>query len=351
MNSKFVTVCSLVLFAACGAPPPVARAELWRLPIAVRPVAAAGDSSLRGLAAVDAEVAWVGGARGALFRTLDGGRSWQDVAPPDSADCDFRDVEALDRDSALAMVAGQPAKVFRTEDGGCSWRVVLHDERPTAFFDGLAFAGDFGALFGDPIDGAFGVWTTRDAGRTWSAVPAAALPEPLPGEAAFAASGTCIAIGDEPAPVIWIATGGGARARLLRGDPDGTWSAVDLPLCAGDAARGAFSLAVRGAGMLVVGGDYRSPRRSDGSAAYSIDGGASLHEGGGGAGGYRSAVVWVDQDRGLSVGSHGTSWTMDRGFSWRILDVGGGNSLARGRDGSLWRCGDRGSVARIEPAR
>ena len=48
----------------------------------------------RGLDAVSARVAWVGGSAGEVRRTLDGGRSWQIVSPPGSAGLLFRDVEA-----------------------------------------------------------------------------------------------------------------------------------------------------------------------------------------------------------------------------------------------------------------
>ena len=349
MNSKLLAVVSFVVwFGACAALPPGVPTARWRVPITLRPLAAAGSTSLRGLAAVDAQVAWVGGAGGALYRTVDGGSTWQDVAPPDTSACDFRDIEAFGRDRAVVMVAGQPAKLFRTDDGGATWQVVLHDERPAAFFDGIAFAGDFGVLLGDPIDGAFCVWTSRDAGRSWAALPRETLPAPLPGEGAFAASGTCVAVGGPGGDDIWVVTGGGERARLLHGGREGVWGVRDLPLRAGDAARGAFSVAVQGAGMLVVGGDYRVPRRSEGSAAWSTDGAASLHATSGGCGGYRSAVAWLDERRAVAVGSHGTSWTADRGGSWKVLDVGGAHSLARGSDGSLWCCGNGGAVARIE---
>src|SRR5690606_22947047 len=120
-----------------------------------RELARGSNASLRGLCAVDQQVAFCGGAGGTLMRTVDGGATWTDIAPPGSAACDFRDVEAFDRDHVVAMVAGQPARVYRSEDGGSSWRIVHEDPRPAAFFDALAFVGDYGLLFGDAIDGQF----------------------------------------------------------------------------------------------------------------------------------------------------------------------------------------------------
>src|SRR5690349_12960389 len=58
------------------------------------------DQSFRGLDAVDDRTAWVtgesltDGGPGRVFRTTDGGRSWEDVSPPDTGGLKFRDVEA-----------------------------------------------------------------------------------------------------------------------------------------------------------------------------------------------------------------------------------------------------------------
>lgn len=304
------------------------------------------QASLRAIAVVDRDTLWIGGTNGTLLRTVDGGGTWLDVAPPDSARCDFRDLAVFAPDTALAMVAGQPARLYRTEDGGKSWQVVHADVRPTAFFDGIAFDGTHGILFGDPIDGAFCVWTSADEGRTWNPVPAAALPVPLPGEAAFAASGTCVAVtGSASAPTYWVATGGGPRARLLRGHR-GEWRALDVPLRASGTSRGGFGLAVGADGAVLVGGDYGDPRRSDGTAAFAAGDGMVWHSAAGGAGGYRSGAVWLDADTVLAVGSHGTSVSADRGQSWSCVASDGFHSLGIGRDGAVFACGSQGRVAR-----
>jgi photosystem II stability/assembly factor-like uncharacterized protein len=281
------------------------------------------------------------------------------VAPPGTDACDFRDLAAFDRDTAVAMVAGQPARIYRTDDGGATWTIVLADARPEAFFDGFAFAGDAGVLFGDAIDGAFCLWTTRDRGATWTPVPRDALPAPLPGEAAFAASGTCVAIAGEPGHErFWIATGGGPRARVLlgalrpRAEPDGIahCNAVDVPLRAGSASCGGFGLAVDGERVVLVGGDYQAPRQGYGSGACSDDGGATWRPINAGVGGFRSAVAWLDAQRLIAVGSHGTSVSADAGRTWTALD-GGFHCVMRAPDGALWAAGSDGQVATWSPSR
>jgi photosystem II stability/assembly factor-like uncharacterized protein len=236
--------------------------------------------------------------------------------------------------------------VFRTGDGGRSWQVVLADERPAAFFDAMAFAGDFGALFGDPLAGAFCVWTTRDAGRSWQPVAAADLPAPLAGEGAFAASGSCVHVqGPAESATIRIATGGGEVARMLVGTERG-WSSHPVPLRAKAASRGGFGLAVRDAQLVVVGGDFEVMQRRDGTAAWSDDGGVTWTAASGGAGGYRSAAVWSSDRHLIAVGAGGTSVSADGGRSWAIAALEGFHALSLA-DGVVWACGEDGRVARL----
>ncbi len=307
--------------------------------------------SLRGLGALDAATVWVSGAGGEVWRSRDGGESWQAVAPPNAAACDFRDLEVLDADHALVLSAGDVARVDRTTDGGATWRTVLTDTRRGAFFDAMAFTGDHGVLFADPMNGGFCLWTTRDRGATWQPVARDRLPAPLVGEAAFAASGTCVAAFAGPSgPEFVVATGGGERARVLQG-AFGSWRVVDAPMHAGAPSRGGFGLAFAGDHGVVVGGDYAVPTANEGTVARSDDGGRTWQPVAAGAGGFRSAVVWLDDARLLAVGSHGTSVSDDRGRSWRVVDVEGFHALSRAADGTVWAAGADGRVARWVPRR
>lgn len=224
------------------------------------------DVRLRGISAVDADVAWASGQKGTVLRTVDGGAHWRRVDVPGAEALDFRDIEGFDADTAVALSIGpgDASRVYRTHDGGKTWTLVLHNRDPRAFFDCMAFEGQRGWMLGDPVDGRFQVYETRDGGRHWRLMQAG--PQAAEGEAAFAASGTCIAI-VRGAPV--VATGGAvARLHVLS---DGRWVATNASLAAKGEARGYFSVAASGAGAIAVGGDYKA-EAAPGMAASTSSG-------------------------------------------------------------------------------
>ena len=65
-------------------------------------------------------VCWIVGRAGTVFRTVDGGETWEQVRAP--TDTDLVAVEALDGQSAT--VDGIDATSFRTQDGGQSWTEI-----------------------------------------------------------------------------------------------------------------------------------------------------------------------------------------------------------------------------------
>ncbi|MDX3803880.1 oxidoreductase, partial [Streptomyces sp. AK04-3B] len=268
--------------AACGA----ALAVLTALPAHARPAPPAAPhwelkdtgvtARLRGLAAVDRDTAWVAGTQGVVLRTADGGATWRDVSPPGAAGLQFRDVEAFDarRAVVLAIGEGEASRVYRTEDGGTTWTESFRNTDPRAFYDCMTFFDRrHGLAVSDPVDGRFRVLSTGDGGRTWTVLPDAGMPAAQEGDAGFAASGQCLVASG--ARDVWLATGGAARARVLHSSDRGlTWKAADVPVPAGDPARGVFALAFRDRTHgLAVGGDYRADQPSPRAAATTADGG------------------------------------------------------------------------------
>ncbi|MET8806463.1 oxidoreductase [Streptomyces sp. NPDC004546] len=307
----------------------------------------------RGLAAVDRHTAWLAGTGGTVLRTTDGGASWRNVSPPGAADLQFRDVEAFDarRAVVLAIGEGEASRVYRTDDGGATWTESFRNTDSKAFYDCLAFFDRrHGLAMSDPVDGRFRILSTSDGGRSWRVLPPAGMPPALDGEAGFAASGQCL-VTSGPNDV-WLATGGGAHARVLHSADRGlTWTAADTPVPAGDPAKGVFALAFRDRDHgLAVGGDYRPDQASPQAAAVTGDGGRTWAPAATPPPAYRSGAAWLPHSRtvALAVGPTGTDLTTDAGRTWRTIDTGSYDTVDCTPDLSCWAAGEQGRVARLE---
>ncbi|MER5884797.1 oxidoreductase [Streptomyces sp. NPDC001941] len=310
------------------------------------------DARFRGLAAVSRSTAWVAGSRGTVLRTTDGGRGWRNVSPPGASDLEFRDVEAFDarRAVVLAIGEGEASRIYRTEDGGASWTESFRNPDPKAFYDCVTFFDSrHGLAMSDPVDGKYRILSTGDGGRSWRVLPSAGMPAAQPGEAGFAASGQCL-VSSGPRDV-WLATGGGATARVLHSADRGlTWRAAESTIPAGDPARGVFGLAFRGGAGLAVGGDYRAGEPSPRAAAVTRDGGRSWRQSATPPPAYRSGVAWLPYGRSaaLAVGPTGTDLTTDGGRTWRTVDTGSYDTVDCTPDLGCWAAGEKGRVARLE---
>jgi photosystem II stability/assembly factor-like uncharacterized protein len=312
------------------------------------------NAEFRGLAAIDANVVWASGTRGRIARTADGGRTWQVDSIPGTSALDFRDIAAQSATRAWAMSAGpaeqNQAQIFRTDDAA-HWTRQLALTDSGVFLDALAFWDDqHGIAMSDPIRGQLTIFTTDDGGAHWTRVNTSNAPAMLPGEAAFAASGTCLAI--QGNTNVWIATGGGAIARVFRSTDRGrTWSVADTPVQAGTNASGNFSVAFADANHgVVVGGDYTKPRGLSPNVALSDDGGRTWRRPAGNLPqGYMSGAAYVPGTNGrtlVAVGLGGTAVSTDRGESWSMVDTVGYNSVAFSTRNDGWAVGPRGRVAK-----
>lgn len=309
------------------------------------------SESLRGVCAVSRDVAWASGGGGTFLRTLDGGETWECGFVPGAKDLDFRDVHAMDDRTALLLSTGEPAKIFKTHDGGKRWTEQYADDRPGVFFDGMAFFdAKRGIAFSDPIQGSFLLIRTEDGGETWREVPRGSIPPPLPGEAGFAASGTCVCVQGES--LAWFATGGTA-ARVFRSvDKGATWTAVNAPVLSGTPSRGIFSIAFKDARSgVIVGGDYKDPQGKDHNAAWTFDGGETWYPvERSQPKGYRSCVAYFRNGPAfvfITAGPSGSDYSLDLGRTWVNFDRTGFHSLSfAGPCG--WAVGADGRIAKLE---
>ncbi|MFO7692463.1 MAG: hypothetical protein R6V57_05200 [Vicinamibacterales bacterium] len=310
---------------------------------------------LRGVSAPSEKVAWASGNRGTVVRTVDGGATWSRVTVPGSDALDFRDIEAFGPDIAyvLAIGAGDTSRIYKTEDGGRTWALQFTNPDSRAFYDAIAFwDATTGLAMGDPVDGRFTIIRTVDGGRTWTPVPPANIPAALPGDGAFAASGTCLVVrGSRHA---WFGSGGAARARVFRSADQGlTWAVSDTPIMAGNASSGVFSLAFSDAEHgIAVGGDYRLERESGDNLALTIDGGKTWALAGGTRlRGFRSAVASVPGSKGqrlIAAGPGGTDASDDGGRTWTPLGDEGFHALGIPPSGAAaWAVGEQGRIAKL----
>ena len=310
-------------------------------------------AQFRGLAPVSDRVAWVAGTAGTVLRTVDGGRTWQQVGPPAAAGLQFRDIEAFDARHAVALTIGEgtDSRIFATADGGRSWTETFRNDEPTAFYDCLTFTDRrHGLALSDPVGGKFRILATADGGRSWAVRPTTGMPDALPGEFAFAASGTCLVSADRwGAGRAWFATGGAERARVFSTTNGGrTWRVTDSPLPSGPSA-GIYSLAFRDPWHgIAVGGDYAVPASAPDGSATTRDGGRTWTTSAVVPGEYRSGVDWVGAGPvALTVGPTGSDISTDGGRTWQRFDTGSFDAVLCAADRSCWASGTQGRVAKL----
>jgi photosystem II stability/assembly factor-like uncharacterized protein len=312
------------------------------------------NAEFRGLVAVSPSIVWASGTRGRVARTTDGGTTWRVDSIPDATRLDFRDVFASSDTRAWAMSAGLAdsgqARIFATVDG-MHWTKQFETAQKGVFLDAISFwDNQHGIAMSDPVDGKLFLIATDDGGKTWTHLDTDNAPRVLPNEAAFAASGTCLAV--QGTSNVWIATGGGERARVFRSTDRGrTWSVADTPLHAGNSASGAFSVAFSDAQHgVVVGGEYSKPKLAAVNVALSDDGGKTWRQAKGPLpAGYMSGVAIIPGTRGRSmvaVGLAGTAKSDDAGESWTMVDTVAYNSVAFASRDDGWAVGPRGRIAK-----
>jgi photosystem II stability/assembly factor-like uncharacterized protein len=265
---------------------------------------------------------------------------------PDADKLDFRDIHAIDARSALVMSAGPGAasRIYRTDDGGATWRLLATNQFAEGFWDAMAFwDADNGILFGDPVKGRFQAYVTSDGGASWRQLEAKGL-ESLDNEGAFAASGTCLSVAG--ARDAWIVSGGAQSSRVFHSSDRGaTWQAASLPIPAGAAARGAFSVGFLNPKIgMAAGGDYKEPALAGINGARSEDGGITWTPATILPSGYMSVVMPVPGAPAsfVAAGLAGSGYSLDAGKSWTALDNTPMNTVGFATPTTGWAVGPKG---------
>jgi photosystem II stability/assembly factor-like uncharacterized protein len=258
---------------------------------------------------------------------------------------EFRDVQAVSEKVAYLLASGQGAasRIYKTEDGGKTWTLQFQNEDPNGFYDCFAFwSPRRGVTMADSVNGRFPVIRTRD-GVNWEDI-GDRLPPAQDGEAAFAASGTCITTQGEKRA--WIGTGGAAKARVIATTDGGyTWTPYDTPIIQGTPTSGVISIDFRdrrhgilGGGELLTATEFADnvARSSDGGKTWKLASrptfpGAiyglsyadrSRNEDGDDDHDDWHSDRWGDSHGNrvvVATGPSGASWTPDEGDTWFSL--------------------------------
>lgn len=308
---------------------------------------------LQAVSVVSSNVVWVSGHQGTYARTTDGGATWHAAVVPGADSLQFRDVHAVDANTAYLMSSGdgELSRIYKTTDGGASWELQFTNREPKAFYDCMAFwDADHGIAMSDEVGGRFPIIATDDGGRNWKPVASTALPPALPGEGSFAASGSCVAV---RAPGrAWIGTGNSTAARVLRtADRGASWSVATTPLPSAEGV-GLATVAFRDDqhGFAMGGSMLDTSSRVD-DVAITSDGGKSWTARGSVP--IASAVYGASYVPGarvptiVAVGPGGAAASFDEGRNWAVVDDTAYWAVGFASPSAGWAVGPRGRIKRF----
>ena len=302
---------------------------------------------------VNDRVVWASAGGGTFAVTTDGGDTWLSRVVPGAEGLQFRDVQGVTEKIAYLLSAGEGSenRIYKTRDGGATWSLEFQaGSDPRNFYDCFDFwSPDRGITFADAQDGRFPVIRTKN-GKTWEDI-GDLLPVAQPGEAGFAASGTCVTT--QAGNRAWIGTGGGAQARILSTTDGGnSWSSHNVPgITQGTATSGVVSVDFRDRFHGILGGgDVVASTEPQDNVARSADGGATWT--------LTTSTPFPGAVYGLSyvpgqlrravvaTGPGGAAWSPDEGDTWSVLS-GIANCWSVGfasRKAGWLVCGDGGIV-------
>jgi len=222
---------------------------------------------------------------------------------------EIRDIEQSN-DTIIGMFSGRDSKLLVMDNQG-PVRIVKYHAWKNVFFNSIDIHNNAGFIMGDPVDGRFSLFHSRDGGTSWTRCEGRI--KAMKGEVGFAASGTSVQILNDST---YTFISGGSVSRFFKSTNNGkTWSVVVLPYFPGQSS-GAFSMCFSDEqNGVIVGGDYRSPELRMNTTFYTSNGGESWMNAMNTTRGYRSCVYHVD---GVfyACGRNGIDFSLNGGKDW-----------------------------------
>src|SRR5687768_15539844 len=305
------------------------------------------DAGFLGLCAVDEKIVWASGTKGTFVRTVDAGKNWQVGQVAGGEKLIFSDVEALNGETAWLLSAGEgtDSRIYKTMDGGKRWELQFQNEKPKAFFNGLAFWDEQNAVvaLSDPGKRQLVLVGTTNGGARWEAVKAK-MPAPLWREYEFAATWSCLVAQGQSN--LWFSTGGWIRGLVFRSvDRGQTWTYTETPVPAMTNIAAIYGLAFRDERHgVAVGNQNDFIFSEDGGETWRVNAAEQRL-------GFRTGVAWVDAPKGwavVAVGPTGSNLRTSKG-EWKKLDDASYNVVSVGRFSprAVWAAGPNGRMARL----
>ena len=337
----------LALVAPLALVPTVLAAQ-----ISATPQTSGTSALLIAVSPVTDRVVWVSGTLGTYLRTTDGGATWTAGKVPGADSLQFRDVHAVDANTAylLSIGNGTQSRIYKTTDAGAHWTQQYTNPDSAGFYDCMDFwDATRGIVIADALGGDVAMLRTTDGGAHWTRIPPATLPRAQPNEGSFAASGTCLVT--RPGGHAWAVASNADHGRVLHtSDYGATWSVDTLPITV-RAGSGPQSIAFLDArrGMALGGGTTATP--SDDFIATTADGGTSwvtrkspaLRTGVWGG----VYVPHAARPTVVAVGPAGAAWSNDDGRTWTPIDSLNYWSVGFASPRAGWAVGTQGKITKL----
>ncbi|MBS1639667.1 MAG: oxidoreductase [Bacteroidetes bacterium] len=304
-------------------------------------------TSIRGLSVVNDNIFWASGSNGMIAKSTNGGKTieWQQVKGYEKRD--FRDIEAFDSNTAIIMGVDWPAIILKTKDGGKNWYKVFEDSAKGMFLDAMDFQNDnFGIVIGDPLSENIYAAVTINGGESWRRLHKLEMRQiSKEGEAFFASSGTNIKIAKEEETIFLVS--GGMQSNIYN-----WWDNACgvIPIIQGKQSTGANSIDILKNKGVIVGGDYMNDKDTTQNCtlfSYQKEKFSFTHPQTP-PHGYRSCVIYLNENNLVTCGTSGIDISNDGGMNWQLISTESFHVVQKTKKGNtVYLAGGMGRIAKI----